>query len=163
MRHRPQRVRRLIDGFAWSVANVAMLALGACGSGTPPPDSTTAPVSAGTAAGEVLLHGTIAYTQRMAVPRDAIVEGSLLDLTSGTTPVVIAEQRFRAGGQVPIGFDLPYASSRIGRGQVYGVRARILVDGALWFVNEQPALVLTGGHPSVAQILVRPAAAKESG
>lgn len=156
-------MRRLINGFAWGVANVMMLGLGACSSGNgAPPDSATAPVSAGAAA-EALLNGTITYTQRMAIPRDAIVEVSLLNISESASPVVVAEQRFRAGGQVPIGFDLPYASSRIGRGQVYGVRARILVDGALWFVNEHPALVLTGGHPSVAQILVRPAAAEGSG
>lgn len=163
MRHRPQSLHRLIGGFAWSVPIMMMFALGACSSGNGvTPDSAIAPVSADTAA-EALLNGTITHKQRMAIPRDAIVEVSLLNISDNTSPVVIAEQRFRAGGQVPIGFDLPYSSSRIVRGQVYGVRARILVDGALWFVNEQPALVLTGGHPSVAQINVRPAAAEGSG
>jgi uncharacterized lipoprotein YbaY len=59
---------------------------------------------------------------------------------------------------VPIRFDLPYASSRIVSGHSYGVRVRILVDGALWFVNEQPAPVLTRGNRGGAQIVVRPAA-----
>ena len=161
MRHRQRNLHCLTGGFTLSVI-VMILALGACGSGNGASRSSgNAPADATDRTdNEALLNGTIAYTQRMAVPRDAIVEVSLLDLTSGTTPVVIAEQRFRAGREMPIGFDLPYASSRIGRGRVYGVRARILVDGALWLVNEQPALVLTGGHPSVAQIHVRPAKAE---
>jgi putative lipoprotein len=160
MRHRRQSLHRLIGGFAVSAVIAIMLALGACSSGNDASrHSGTAPADLSDSTNfEALLNGTITYMQPMAIPRDAIVEVSLLDLSGGTSPVVIAEQRFRAARQVPIGFDLPYASSRIARGHVYGVRARILVDGALWFVNEQPALVLTGGHPSVAQILVRPAA-----
>jgi hypothetical protein len=39
------------------------------------------------------------------------------------------------------------------------VRAQILVDGALWFLNEQPEPVLTRGNPGGAQVFVRPAAA----
>ncbi|MGZ9111383.1 MAG: YbaY family lipoprotein [Rhodoplanes sp.] len=151
---------RLCSGLAVSTVIIVMHALGACSSGIDASrDSETAPagVSKSTSS-EALLNGTIAYMRPMAIPRDAMVEVSLLDLTDAASPVVVAEQRFRAARQAPIGFDLPYASSRIARGHVYGLRARILVDGALWFVNEQPAPVLTGGHPSVAQILVRPAA-----
>jgi uncharacterized lipoprotein YbaY len=60
---------------------------------------------------------------------------------------------------MPIGFELPYDSALIVREHTYGVRARILVDGALWFINEQPEPVLTRGNSRGAQVLVRPAAA----
>ena len=151
---------RLRSGLAVSTVIMVMHALGACSSGIDASrHSGTAPVGGSSStSSEALLNGTITCMRPMAIPRDAMVEVSLWDLTDATSPVVVAEQRFRAARQAPMSFDLPYASSRIGRGHVYGLRARILVDGALWFVNEQPALVLTGGHPSVAQILVGPAA-----
>ena len=106
-----------------------------------------------------VLSGTITYTQRIALPRDARVVVSLVDLSrAGSSDAVVAERQFEAAGQVPIVFELPYDSARIVHGCTYGVRARILVDGALWFINEQPEPVLTRGNPGSAQVVVRPAA-----
>ncbi len=115
-------------------------------------------VNAGAHSDAVLI-GTITYAQRIILPRDATVVIGLLDLSRGEyAKQVIAEHRFQAKGQVPIRFDLPYDSSRISSGRLYGVRAEILVDGALWFVNEEPVPVLTGGNSVTAQVVVRPAA-----
>jgi putative lipoprotein len=125
----------------------------------------TDPISAAGGAGvgehdDSLLIGTITYMQRIALPRDARVVVSLVDLShGGSRDVVVAERQFEAAGQVPIGFELPYDSARIVREHTYGLRAQILVDGALWFINEQPEPVLTRGNSSGAQVLVRPAAA----
>jgi hypothetical protein len=41
---------------------------------------------------------------------------------------------------------------------IYGVRARIVVDGTLWFIDYRPDPVLTRGDPGGAKVLVRPAA-----
>lgn len=160
MTDRSEGLYRLNGGLAVTIVIVMLHALGACSSGIDASrHSETAPAGVSkSASSEALLNGTITCMRPMAIPRDAMVEVSLLDLTDATSPVVVAEQRFRAARQAPMSFDLPYASSRIARGHVYGLRARILVDGALWFVNEQPAPVLTGGHPNVARILVQPAA-----
>jgi putative lipoprotein len=135
----------------------------ACGSNNASP--ATEPIGGGGAvsAGEhddSLLTGTITYTQRVTLPRDARVVVSLVDLShGGSSSAVVAERWFEAAGQVPIRFQLPYDATRIAFGHTYGVRAQILVDGALWFTNEQPEPVLARGNPGSAQVVVRPAAA----
>jgi len=125
-----------------------------------------APASGSTGTADVNAHynsvltGTITYIQRIALPRDATVVVTLVDLSGGSaSKAVIAERQFEAARQVPISFELPYDSSRIVGGHLYGVWAQIMVDGALWFINEQPEPVLTRGNPDTAQVLVRPAAA----
>lgn len=102
------------------------------------------------------LDGTIAYRQRVALPKDATVVVKLLDLSRGSgADAVVSAHSFRAGGQVPIRFQLPYDPSRVSSQHAYGVEARILVDGALWFISAQPVAVLTRGAPPDAQVLLQ--------
>jgi putative lipoprotein len=142
---------------------VAMAMVAGCGSENASPATEPMGGAGGASVGEhddSLLTGTITYMQRVILPRDARVVVSLVDVSHGVSPgAVVAERWFEAAGQVPIGFELPYDSARIVHGHAYGVRAQILVDGALWFINEQPEPVLTRGNPGGAQVLVRPAAA----
>lgn len=112
--------------------------------------------------GDSVISGTITYAQRIALPRDAVVDVRVYDLArSGTPAGLIAERSFPAGGQVPIRFEVSYDSARLRAGAPYGVQARILVDGALWFINPDP--VPLGGRGSLAgvEVRVRPASAKE--
>jgi uncharacterized lipoprotein YbaY len=154
---------------------MAAMAVAACGtdSGRGMPTATGRPVvaAADPAAGadamvasgrtDAAIGGTITYLPRIALPKDAVVVVSLLDLSrSPAATARIAENRFPAQGQVPIRFELPYDSTRIDTGQSYGVQAQILVDGALWFVNDRPAPVLTRGNPTTLQITLRPAPAQ---
>jgi putative lipoprotein len=153
--------QRIASACVAGLMAVALL-LTACSTDGVSAAASTAPaaneVNAGAHSDAVLI-GTITYAQRIILPRDATVVIGLLDLSRGEyAKQVIAEHRFQAKGQVPIRFDLPYDSSRISSGRLYGVRAEILVDGALWFVNEEPVPVLTGGNSVTAQVVVRPAA-----
>lgn len=110
-------------------------------------------------AGQIV--GSITYRQRIALPKGAIIVVELFDVSSPTAPTRISGNRFATEGQVPIRFQLAYDRRRIDPARTYGVRARILVDRALWFVNDQPTPVLTRGNPSSIEILVRPASARE--
>lgn len=104
------------------------------------------------------IDGSVAYLQRIALPRGATVIVELFELsTEGGNAALVARHSFRAESQVPIRFQLGYDRSRISAARTYGVQVRILVDGALWFVNRQPEPVLTRGNPSSAQIIVQPA------
>jgi putative lipoprotein len=139
---------------------------GLSGGGLAPADDDTGVASGaadGVAAGPVasgredaVLSGTVSYQQRIALPRDALVVVTLYDL-SGSPTAAVAERRFRAQAQPPLRFELPYERQRIESGHRYGVRARIFVDGALWFINDQPVPVLSSGSSDSPQILVRAA------
>jgi putative lipoprotein len=154
VRKRRQVVRGVIAGMLAAASMVA-----GCASDDDSQVSSSSGATSVTAYDDSVLTGTITYVQRIVLPRDARVVVSLVDLSrSSSSDAVIAERQFAAGGQVPIGFELPYDSARMVHGHTYGVRARILVDGALWFINEQPAPILTRGNPGTAQLLVRPAA-----
>lgn len=102
--------------------------------------------------------GSIVYRQRIAIPRGSTVVVEMLELAPSTRPV--AHQQFPVERQVPIPFQLAYDKGRVDPARSYGLRARILVDGALWFINEQPEPVLTRGNPSSVQIVVAPASAR---
>lgn len=105
--------------------------------------------------------GTITYRQRIALPKGAIIAVELFDTSNPAAPTRIAGNRFATESQVPIHFQLDYDRTRIDSARPYGVRARILVDRALWFVNDRPVPVLTRGNPSSIKILVRPASVRE--
>lgn len=107
---------------------------------------------------EGTIDGSVTYLQRIALPRGATVVVELFDLSAEAgNGALVARHSFRAESQVPIRFQLGYDRSRISAARTYGVQVRILVDGALWFVNRQPEPVLTRGNPSSAQIIVQPA------
>lgn len=106
------------------------------------------------------IDGSITYLQRIAIPKGSTVLVELFDISAdGPQATRIARQRFATDSQVPIRFQLGYDRTRIDPARAYGLRAQILVDDALWFVNDQPVPVLTRGNPTSVQILVRPAAA----
>jgi len=107
---------------------------------------------------ESTIDGSVTYLQRIALPRGAIVVVELFELSAeGGNGALVARHSFRAESQVPIGFQLGYDRSRISAARTYGLQVRILVDGALWFVNRQAEPVLTRGSPSSARIVVQPA------
>lgn len=103
--------------------------------------------------------GTVSYRQRIALTPDAVVEVKLLDVSkAGARAVTIAEQTIKpAGRQVPIDFDLQYDPKLIKPRGRYTLRVRILEGGRLRFTNTQAYPVITGGHSSNVNVIVRPA------
>ena len=87
-------------------------------------------------AADVKLSGSAFYRERIALPPDATLLVELMDLAKpkaalGTAIVTPA-------GQVPIAFYLVVDSSKFSNGDAYAIRARIEVDGSIWFTDAEP-------------------------
>jgi uncharacterized lipoprotein YbaY len=106
-----------------------------------------------------LVTGTVSYLYRIAMPPTAAVDVQLLDVSRGdATAPVIAEQKIDFGDrQVPIPFDLKFDPAKINPQHRYGLRATILVDGAVRFRTETAYPVITHGHSSKADLILKQA------
>src|SRR5262245_30380510 len=106
-----------------------------------------------TAAG--VLSGDVFYRERVALPPNAVLEISLVDVTRpGGLGELVASMQMRPNRQVPIPFEIRYGDDDVDPRRSYAVRANILADGRLLFVNARPQRVLTLGHPSSVRILM---------
>ena len=107
--------------------------------------------------------GTVTYLQRMALPSRAVIEVRLEDVSQADAPAkVVAEQKITLGQrQVPVPFELKFDPAKIDAKHGYGLRAKIVVDGELRFASDQAYPVLTNGHGSSVEVLVK--AAPQSG
>jgi putative lipoprotein len=100
--------------------------------------------------------GTAAYRERIALPSNAVFEAMLEDISrSDAKAETIASVRLEGFGQVPVRFEMPYDAARIDQSHRYSVRGRILIDGRLAWTTDQAYPVITGGHPSQVELLLR--------
>jgi copper homeostasis protein (lipoprotein) len=110
--------------------------------------------SEGPASGQV--KGTATYRERIAMPPDAVFEATLEDVSKADARAeVIGQARIERPGNPPIRFEITYDPARIISNHRYSVRARILVDGKLFFTTDQSYPVLTGGHGTEVALLLR--------
>jgi uncharacterized lipoprotein YbaY/heat shock protein HslJ len=102
--------------------------------------------------------GTITYRQRIALTSRAVVYVKLVDTSPlGGPPTTIADETIKpAGRQVPISFELTYDTSRIGSRGSYSVQVRIIDRGKVRFRNTETYRVITAGHPSRVNVVVKP-------
>lgn len=128
----PARMSRI----GWCILSAVVLTLG----GAP-----------GAAAG--VLSGEAFYLERIALPPDAVLEVSLLDVTRADRPgeLIVAVQ-IRPRGQVPIPFEIRFADAEIEPRRIYAVKANIIADGRLRFAAANLPRVLTQGNPSDVRI-----------
>ena len=78
------------------------------------------------------------------------------DVSKADAPAeVIGQARIERPGNPPIRFEITYDPARIIPSHRYSVRARILVDGKLFFITDQHYPVLTGGHGNEVALLLR--------
>lgn len=109
---------------------------------------------AGQASGQVT--GTAIYRERMALPPDAVFEATLEDVSQADAPAeVIGRARIERPGNPPFRFEITYDPARIIASHHYVVRARILVNGKLFFTTDQSYPVLTTGHGNEVTLLLR--------
>jgi putative lipoprotein len=102
-----------------------------------------------------VLSGDVFYRERVALPPNAVLEISLVDVTRpGGLGELVASMQVRPNRQVPIPFEIRYGDDDVDPRRSYAVRANILADGRLLFVNARPQRVLTHGHPSSVRILM---------
>jgi uncharacterized lipoprotein YbaY/LysM repeat protein len=105
--------------------------------------------------------GNVTYTEKIALPDDAVVEVYLVDTTAPDVPgTYISGTSNRANGQqVPIPFSLPYDSLQTNPAGHYIVQAFISSNGRLLFSNANGVAVITNGAPtSNVQVVVVPPA-----
>jgi len=97
-----------------------------------------------------VISGTVTYTQKIALPDDAVVEVYLTDPSkAGTSGEYISGISYTAHGQqVPLQFDIPYASSQINPSGQYLLQAFISSNGQLLFKNSSGPAVITNGAPT---------------
>ena len=102
--------------------------------------------------------GTIFYLPRIAMPPNAVLEVVLEDTSRAGAPAIsLASQQVVFGDrQVPIPFELVYDPEQINPRHTYTLRARILVDGELRFINTTHTPVITGGNPTHREVQVDP-------
>ena len=109
-------------------------------------------------AGQAQVTGTVSYLVRSALPPDAIMQVQLQDVSRADAPAAtIAEDSIVVGPhQVPVSFALKFKPSEIDPGHVYAINARVMVGGQLRFINDRAYRVLTQGHPSHAEMILKP-------
>jgi len=113
--------------------------------------------AAGVSSDAQLVTGSVSYRERIALPTDATIHVSLLDVSlMDVAAKLITEQTITPQHQVPIPFELEFDPRAIDERMIYAVRATIRSSGKLIFTTDRSYQVLTRGHSShVELILVR--------
>jgi putative lipoprotein len=132
------RARRTFRTLPWLAAVVALgLSATACGSSE---QEEGPPVN-----------GTVTYRQRIALPEDAVVTVQIQDVSRMDAPArVIGEHVIHtSGGQVPIGYSVPYDPGAIDESHSYSMSARIEDgEGKLLFISDTVVPVITRNNPT---------------
>ncbi len=108
--------------------------------------------------------GTVSFgkeplREQAALPGMATLRVELLEVsgkTPGTRPVG-EDTVWIANGKLPIGFRIAYDPSRIDPARRYVIRARILEEDKVLYMNTISYYVLTAGAPGTVDIIVTPA------
>lgn len=100
-----------------------------------------------------VLTGEVSYREQVALPADAVLEASLLDVTlMGRPGELIAGIQLRPKPQLPIPFAIHFGDGDIDPRRSYVLSVNILAGGRLVFVSTPTPRVLTQGHPATVQI-----------
>ncbi len=99
--------------------------------------------------------GHVTYRERLALPAEAVVQVELVELSEDGEGRVLSRQVIAEHGQVPISFDLRYDPAETDSEHVYAVRANILFNGQVWFQSVGEHRVITQGHPTHVEVLVK--------
>ncbi|MBN8937939.1 MAG: YbaY family lipoprotein [Rhizobiales bacterium] len=98
------------------------------------------------AAATLTLRGTVAYRERIALPRSAVVEVKLVDVSLADAPArTIAETRIAAGPRNPVRYTLRFDRAEIQPRRSYALQARISDGDRLLFITTTRHTVFAGG------------------
>ncbi len=105
-----------------------------------------------------VVSGTVTYRQRSALPPNATVTVTIVDVSrADSQSTTIAERRIPIDGkQVPIPFDLTYDRAKIQERNRYAVRAEIRDGDRLLFTTDTNIPVITQGNPRNVEITLVP-------
>lgn len=110
---------------------------------------------AGTAAAQTI-RGTATYSSRMALPKDAVFEAVLLDVSRMDAPAdELGQMRIDSPSNPPITFAITYDPARIVDTHSYVIRATIQTADRLVFTTDTAYPVLTRGHGTDVTLTLR--------
>lgn len=132
------------------IVTIAFIA--SCASTEPPAQSA----DASPAAAPPVISGTAMYRERMALPPNAVFVAVLEDVSLADSKATeIARTTILRPSPPPIRFSISFDSSKIDSKRSYSVRARIRVDGKIWFASDSAHPVLTRGAGNTVDILLK--------
>ncbi|MER9583846.1 YbaY family lipoprotein [Mesorhizobium sp. M0276] len=83
------------------------------------------------------VRGEVIYRERIALPPSAMLSVQLADVSrAGAPATIVAEQKVRPAGQVPISFEIKFDPSVIRPQMTYALQARITADDKLLFISD---------------------------
>ena len=102
-----------------------------------------------------MIEGAATYRERIALPPDAVFEAILDDVTSmDASSTELARTTISGPSEPPIPISIAFDPAAIDPRRSYTVRARILVDGTLWFASDTTHPVLTRGAGHTVDIVL---------
>jgi len=102
------------------------------------------------------VRGEITYRERIAVPPGAQLEVLLLDVSRADAPSeTIGGVTLSDIGQPPYPFEIAYRPEQIIASHTYVVQARLTHQGRLLFITDQAYPVITRGHTTEVQIVLK--------
>jgi putative lipoprotein len=102
------------------------------------------------------VRGEATYRERIAVPPGAQLEVLLLDVSRADAPSeTLGGVTLSDTGQPPYPFEIAYRPEQIIESHTYVVQARLTHEGRLLFITDQAYPVITRGHPSEVQLMLR--------
>ncbi|MGH8221893.1 MAG: YbaY family lipoprotein [Woeseiaceae bacterium] len=105
---------------------------------------------------DAVIVGTASYRERIALPPDALFEAVLEDVAHANSKATeIARIALIEPAAPPIHFAIAFVPEKIDSRRSYSIRARILVDGALWFASDAAHPGLTSGAGRTVDILLK--------
>lgn len=108
--------------------------------------------------------GSVTYLERMALPPEASLTVSLLDVSLMDVPAkLIASKDYSfEDKQVPIEFDLKYLTNKIEQRHSYSVQAQIKQGDKLLFTSTSVNSVITRGNGQSVEIVLKKVAKKNT-
>ena len=104
------------------------------------------------------IQGTATFDARTPLPKAAVLEITLDDVTLVDVPSTIASIRVPPPLGSPTAFTLTYDPQRIIHTHRYAVRGKVLVDAKPLLTSDATAFVITHGSPSTVALMLSPVA-----
>ena len=113
-------------------------------------------MSSGLIAEEVTIRGSAFYLERITLPKNAVFEVTLEDVSlMDVAAVVMGHTIIDPIESVPIDFTIHYKSEEIQKGHRYNMRGKITVNGRLIFITDTAHPVLTGKEPGELKLRMK--------
>ncbi len=109
------------------------------------------------------LHGTVAYRERVALPPNALIEVTLVDVSlADAKSVQLGAVTLKPEGQVPVAYQVSYDLNMVDPRHSYAVQARIRVGEDVLWRTTQVFPALTRDAPEKVDVMVENTVSRHS-